>query len=53
MANSRMPDGDANASYPAYNGISPVGRTRRSRRHPALAFTVTAAVEKPGSPSGR
>lgn len=35
-----MPDGDANASYPAYNGISPVGRTRRSRRHPALALLL-------------
>ncbi|SUG14085.1 Uncharacterised protein [Salmonella enterica subsp. arizonae] len=35
-----MPDGDANASYPAYNDISPVGRMRRSRRHPAFAGTV-------------
>ncbi|MCF3802696.1 hypothetical protein L2E22_25005, partial [Salmonella enterica subsp. enterica serovar Weltevreden] len=49
--NSRMPDGDAHASYPAYNGIAPVGRTRRARRHPALAITVTAAVGTPGSPS--
>ncbi len=45
-----MSDSVLTRSYPAYNGISPVGGPKFT--YPAC-FTVTAAVGKHGLPSGR